>query len=101
MTKFLFIVTLLIANLGYSQDILSIGVSGDFATVGKEYGVNENLFLGFNTSKNITLGLDGLMSKVTVDGNSLDTKSLLAYIEGGFPQQGITEISFIFLELLA
>lgn len=97
MKKYIFLFTIsLIVNYGYSQKQISIGASSGFTTVDKEYGVNGNFFISYNTSKNITIGIDGFFNKVNDDNKILKTNIFMPYIEGGNPERGMIKDKLYF-----
>ena len=100
MKKCFFIGALLLLNICYSQSKFSIGASSGFTTIDKTYGINENFFVGYNTSKNITLGIDALFNQMKVDGISINTTIFMPYIEGGIPEKGMIKDKFYFSGIL-
>ena len=100
MKKCFFIGALLLLNICYSQSKFSIGASSGFTTIKKTYGINENFFVGYNTSKNITLGVDAFFNQMKDDGVSINTTVLMPYIEGGVPEKGMIKDKFYFSGIL-
>ena len=96
MRKYSFIGALLLLNVCYSQNKFSIGASGGFTTIEKTYGINENLFIGYNTSKNITIGIDGMINQMKVNGTTINTTAIMAYIEAGNPSKGLIKDKLYF-----
>ena len=100
MKKCFFIGSLLVLNICYSQSKFTIGASSGFTTINKTYGINENFFVGYNTSKNITLGVDGFFNQMKVDGVSINTSVFMPYIEGGIPEKGMIKDKLYFSGIL-
>lgn len=96
MKKSILLSTFLFMSFCYSQNKYSIGISGGFANIKKENGINENFFFGYNTSKNITIGIDGVISQLKVDGITLKSNIILPYIEGGIPEKGMIKDKLYF-----
>ncbi|WP_298397318.1 hypothetical protein [Flavobacterium sp.] len=97
MKKYIFILIIcLIVNYGYSQKGISFGASSGFTTVDKEYGINGNFFIGYNTSKNIIIGLDGLFNEVSENNIIIKTNILMPYVEGGIPEKGMIKEKLYF-----
>ena len=100
MKKKFFVGALFLLNICYSQSKFSIGVSSGFTTIDKTYGINENFFIGYNTSKNITLGVDGFFNQMKINGLTINTNVIMPYIEGGIPEKGMIKDKFYFSGIL-
>ena len=96
MKKNIFLCAFLFMNFCYSQNNFNVGLSGGFSSIKKGNGTNENFYFGYNTSKNITIGIDGVINQVKVDGITLKNNIILSYIEGGIPEKGMIKDKLYF-----
>ena len=99
-TAFLYLAIILLPLISFSQSKFSSGLSMGLISIDKENGLNENFYIGYNTSKNITIGIDGMISKIDVGNISVKTNSVIGYIEAGVPDRGIVKGKLYFSGIL-
>lgn len=76
----------------FSQSKISIGLSSGILSIDKTNGLNENLYLSYNTSDNISVGIDGMIGKVKEN----KTLSVIGYLEAGNSSKGIIKDKLFF-----
>lgn len=96
MKKNLVVLLVFVSFLTYSQNKFNSGLSIGLISIDKNDGLNQNIFFAYNTSKNISIGIDGMVSKVDINSTSLKTNSLLGYIEACNPERGIIKNKLYF-----
>ena len=96
MKKYIITIMLLLLNISYAQNKFSFGVSSGFTKINSTYAINQNLYIGYNTSKNITLGIDLFRNHAIEESTSIKTIIIMPYLEGGIPESGMIKDKFYF-----
>lgn len=98
--QILLLVFFIIPLITFSQKKISIGESSGLISISKENGLNQNISLGYNTSKNIIVGVDAMIGKINNGNYSAQTTSFLAYIEGSAQDKGTIKNKLFFSGIL-